>query len=83
MYVANKVDDFITYAGIVNGECERFNELTPDLFNCLIFAYGLTTKNDAEICKRILTKVEQNQKLTRQEISKECQKIVNRRHDAE
>lgn len=75
-------EDFVTYAGIVNKECEKFelNELISDMFKGLIFVQGLTAKGDAEIRARILTKLEQNQKLTLQEISDEFQIILNLRH---
>lgn len=78
-------EDFVTYARIINKECERFklNELTPDMFKGLIFIQGLTAKKDAEICARILMKLEQNQKLTLQGISNECQRILNLRYNTE
>ena len=44
-------DDYVTYAGVVNGECERFklNELTADNLKCSIFVQGLMTERDSEI----------------------------------
>ena len=44
-------DNHVTYAGIVNRECNRFklNELTADDFKCLIFIRELTAERDSEI----------------------------------
>ncbi|CAI2738129.1 unnamed protein product, partial [Dicrocoelium dendriticum] len=41
-------DDFVTYAGIVNRECERFQlgSLTEDQFKCLLFISGLRSAHD-------------------------------------
>ena len=51
-------EDFITNAGVVNREWEKFklNELTPNLFKSLTFVLCLTTKKDAEIRSKILAK---------------------------
>ncbi|XP_014778320.1 uncharacterized protein LOC106874916 [Octopus bimaculoides] len=55
----NESDDFVTYAGMVNKACERFRleELTPDMFKCIIFVKGLVATEDVEIRKRILSKL--------------------------
>ncbi|MBM6549379.1 hypothetical protein, partial [Streptococcus dysgalactiae] len=55
-------DDFITYAGIANRECERFKlgSITSDQFKCLIFVCGLRSCLHADIRTRILSKIEQN-----------------------
>ncbi|VDK88839.1 unnamed protein product [Dibothriocephalus latus] len=44
-------DDFVTYAGIVNRECRRFQlgSFTEDQFKCLIFICGLHSPKDADI----------------------------------
>jgi hypothetical protein len=41
--VKRESDDFVTYAGLVNRECGRFQlgSLTEDQFRCLIFISGL------------------------------------------
>lgn len=84
MNLTKKDEDF-SHAGIVNKECERFklNELTLDMFKEIIFVQCLTEKKDAEICARIATKLEQNQKLILQEISAECPRTLNLRRDTD
>ena len=59
-------DGFVTYAGTVNWEYEKFklNELTSDLFKCLKLVQDLTSNKDTEIRSRILTKLEMDLKLT-------------------
>lgn len=53
-------DDFVTYAGIVNKNCEdfQFTELGPEQFKCLIFISGLQATKDFEIRTRLLRKLE-------------------------
>ena len=74
---------FVNYIGIINQECEMFklNELTSNSFKCLIFVQGLTSKKDAEIRSRILTKLEMDSKLTFQKIAEESQHMVNLKLD--
>ena len=57
-------EDYTTYASAVNRYCERFclNEITPDMFKCLIFIQGLTSSSEKEICTKLLAKLEQDQK---------------------
>ncbi|XP_029651740.1 uncharacterized protein LOC115224914 [Octopus sinensis] len=79
----NESDNFVTYASMVNKACEKFKleELTPDMFKCLIFVKGLVATEDAEIRKRILSKLNQDVKLTLQNVAEECQQIINLRDD--
>ena len=42
----------------------NLNELTLDLFKCLIFVQGLTDNKDAEMRSRILAKLDIDPKLT-------------------
>nr|VZI42878.1 unnamed protein product [Spirometra erinaceieuropaei] len=77
-------DDFITYAGIVNRECGRFQlgSLTEDQFKCLIFICGLQSPKDADIRTRLLSKVQQCNSITLQELAAECQTLINLKHDS-
>ena len=68
---------------MVNRYCERFqqNEITPDMFKCLIFIQGLTSLSEKEVRTRLLTKLEQDQKLILRSQAEECQRILNWRAD--
>ena len=50
------------------------------MFQCLIFIQGLTSSKK-EICTRFLAKLEQDQKITLQNLAEECQSILNLRAD--
>ena len=54
-------EDYKTFTSTVNRVCESFqlNEITPDIFECLIFIQGLTSSSEKEVC---ITKLEQDQK---------------------
>ena len=73
----------MTFASIVNRECEKFrlSEIIPGMFKCFIFIQGLTASKDAEIRSRLLMKLEQDQKITLQNLMDECQRILNLRAD--
>lgn len=77
-------DDFVTYAGIVNKNCENFklNTLTPDEFKSLIFVCGLQSSHDSDIRTRLLSKME-NEKtpMTLESLSTECQRMINLKSD--
>ena len=79
----NAGDDYVTYASIVNRECEKFDykSLTADQFKCLIFVCGLQSSSDAEIRTRLLSKLEQDPQMTLQNITNECQILLNLKHD--
>ncbi|CAH8623518.1 unnamed protein product [Schistosoma rodhaini] len=76
-------DDWVKHAGIVNRECERFNlsSMSEDQFKCLVFVCSLRSPEDADIRTRILSKLEHCPNMTLQEVTNECQRLVNLKHD--
>ncbi|CAH8538525.1 unnamed protein product [Schistosoma rodhaini] len=76
-------DDWVKHAGLVNRECERFklSTMTEDQFKCLVFVCSLQSSDDADIRTRILSKIEQCPNITLQEVTTECQRLVNLKHD--
>ena len=73
--VISKKSDFI---------CDYFNlgELLADNFKCLICAQGLVFAKDAEIRRRVLSKLENEPDLTLQKLAEDCQRIVSVRKDS-
>ena len=67
--------DYLTFAGTVNKHCNDFKlaDLTEDVFKCLIFAQGLVSTEDAEIRRRVLTKLG----LTLKKLAEDCQRVVS------
>ena len=49
--------------------------MTLEMFKCLIFVQGLTALDDSEIRLRLLTKLEQDQKIILQNLADERQRI--------
>ena len=78
--VKQEEEDFLTYAGRVNSQCELFKikEIKEDMFKCLIFVLGLTSKNEKEIRSRFLSLIEN---VTLQKVTEECQKLMNIKRD--
>ena len=60
-------------ASIVNKNCEDFKlgELSADNFKYLIFAQGLVSAKDAEIGRRVLSKLENEPDLTLQKLAED------------
>ncbi|XP_062711283.1 uncharacterized protein K02A2.6-like [Aedes albopictus] len=81
----NEADDFVTYAGIVNRQCEDFelNKLTIDQFKGLIFVCGLQSSKDADVRTRLLSKLEADTAATvnLETLVTECQRLSNLKHD--
>ena len=77
-------DDYLGFASVVNKNCEDFKhgELSADNFKCLIFALGLVSAKDAEIRRRVLSKLENEPDLTLQKLAEDCQRIVSVRKDS-
>ena len=66
-------EDFVSFAGNVNQQCERFNlkDLSIDMFKCFVFVHGLAANRNKDICSRILNKMEQDPDITLQKITEE------------
>lgn len=77
-------EDYVTFASIVNKYCDDFklSELSADNFKCLIYVQGLVSTKDAEMSRRILTKLENEQDLTLQKLAKDCQRCVSVKKDS-
>ena len=77
-------DDYLGFASVVNKNCDDFKlgELSVDIFKCLIFAQGLVSAKDAEIRRRVLSKLKNEPDLTLQKLAEDCQRIVSVRKDS-
>ncbi|CAH8585986.1 unnamed protein product [Schistosoma intercalatum] len=76
-------DDWVKHVGTVNRECERFrlSSMSEDQFKCLVFICSLRSPEDPDIRTRILSKLEHCPNMTLQEVTTECQRLVNLKHD--
>ena len=79
--VKDNQQDFLAFAASVNKLCKDFKlaELTSDDFKCLIFAQGLVSAEDAEVRRRVLTKLENEQG---QKLAEDCQRVISVRCDS-
>ncbi|XP_062703621.1 uncharacterized protein K02A2.6-like [Aedes albopictus] len=68
----------------VNKACVEFElgKLSEEQFKCLIYVCGLKSENDVEIRTRLLTKIEDNNDVTLEQLSEECQRLFNLKHDS-
>ena len=73
-------DDYLGFASVVNKNCEDF-KLSADNFKCLIFAQGLVSAKNAEIRRRVLSKLENEPDLALQKLAEDSQRIVSVRKD--
>ena len=64
--------------------CEQFKttSVTDAQIKCLIFVCGLRLASHANIYTRILSKIEQNPKITLQQVVVVCQQLVNLKHES-
>ncbi|XP_039449423.1 uncharacterized protein K02A2.6-like [Culex pipiens pallens] len=76
-------EDHVSYACRVNKLCVEFDlgKLTQDEFKCLVYVCGLKSGSDAGIRTRLLSKIEENTNVTLQQLSDECQRLLNLQHD--
>ena len=77
-------DDYFGFASVDNKNCDDFKlgELSADNFKCLIFAQDLVSAKDAEIRRRVLSKLENEPDITLQKLAEDCQRIVSVRKDS-
>ena len=68
----------------MNKLCNDFKlaELTADDFKCLILAQGLVSAEYAEVRRRVLTKLENEQGLTLQNFAEDRQRIISVKCDS-
>lgn len=74
----------VTYAGIVNKQCEHFklNTLTSDQFKSLIFVCGLQSSRNSDIRTTLLSKIEHSSTdMTLENLSTQCQRLINLKSD--
>ncbi|VDP20613.1 unnamed protein product [Schistosoma margrebowiei] len=76
-------DDFLAHVGIVNRECERFRlkSLTEDQFKSLILICSLQSPKFSDIRTRLLSRLDQDSKLTLNDIANEYQRLINLQRD--
>ena len=55
----------------------KLAELTANDFKGLVFAQGLVSSEDAEVRRRVLTKIENEQGLTLQKLAEDCQRVIS------
>ena len=73
----NESEDFTTFALVINKTCDDFrrSELTTDNFKCLIFVLDLVSRKDSDMRRRILTKLENEQNMSFQQLADYCQHV--------
>ena len=79
----NESEDFTTYASVINKTCNdfRLSKLTADNFKCLIFVLRQVSRKDSDMRRRILTKPENEQNMSLQQLADYCQEHVNIKPD--
>ena len=82
--VKDNQQDFLTFTASVKKLCNDFklSELTANDFKCLIFAQGLVLAEDAEVRRRVLTQLENEQGLTLQKLVEECPSVISVKCDS-
>ncbi|XP_065083395.1 uncharacterized protein K02A2.6-like [Ochlerotatus camptorhynchus] len=76
-------EDYVTYACRINKSCVEFelSKLSEEQFKCLVFVCGLKSDKDADVRMRLLSKIEERNDVTLEQLSEECQRLLNLRHD--
>ncbi|XP_062537890.1 uncharacterized protein K02A2.6-like [Armigeres subalbatus] len=55
--------------------------MKEEQFKCLVFVCGLKSDKDTEVRLRLLSKIEERNDVTLEQLSEECQRLLNLRHD--
>ena len=81
----NESEDLTTFALVINKTFDdfRLSELTADNFKCLIFVLGLVSRKDSDMRRRILTKLENEQNMSLQQLTDYCQQHDNIKQDSQ
>ncbi|XP_055522486.1 uncharacterized protein K02A2.6-like [Wyeomyia smithii] len=81
--IKSPTEDYLSYACRVNKNCVEFelSKLSEDEFKSLVFVCGLKGESDTDIRTRLLTKIEDSIAVTLEQLSTECQRLMNLRHD--
>lgn len=76
-------EDYISYACRVNKCCVEFKlgRLSEEDFKSLVFMCVLRSESDAEVRTRLLSRIEERRDVTLEQLSTECQRLMNLRHD--
>ena len=84
MNLTKREDDCTIYASEVNKNCDKFelSDLAAENFRCLVFVQGLVSSKDAEVRRRVLNKLENEQNITLQTLSEDCQGFVAMKRDS-
>lgn len=77
-------EDYLAYACRVNKGVVEFElgKLTEEQLKCLVFVCGLKDDKEEEIRRRLLTRIEDRPEITLEQITMECQRIINLRLDS-
>nr|XP_049462814.1 uncharacterized protein K02A2.6-like [Anopheles coluzzii]XP_049462816.1 uncharacterized protein K02A2.6-like [Anopheles coluzzii] len=82
--VKTQAEDFMSYACRVNRACEDFElkAMTENQLKALVFKCGLKNENDLEYRTRLLNMIEKNAEISLEQLSTECQGIINLHADS-
>ncbi|RTG86516.1 uncharacterized protein DC041_0012206, partial [Schistosoma bovis] len=74
----------VSYDKQINLQAERFKlkVLASDQFKCLLFISGLNFPVDADVCMKLLSRMEHDDEMMLQTITTECQRLINLNQDA-
>ncbi len=82
-FVKQENEDFVTYEGNVNSQCELFKlgDLSINMYKCLTFTQGFTVAKGKDTRSRILTITKQDPEITPQKVNEEYRRLINVKRD--